>query len=190
MSEENTHLYVSHCVTCECNDPSSLAVFNLRCTRLMRERPLDISMISADRLSASEKYRFGFREWMPSMGSTSIVASFLAAIHPGRQPTLTQFEQLVGDHPDIRDIGYRSAEAAWREGTRYFGVLVPPFNVSDPRPFEYHMGDAFDINGAQIWLEGIERLSALSDDAVANWLDRSRIWLRDYVVEQLAAKRS
>lgn len=177
-----------HCDTCECADGSSLRKFNVRCSKLMKAAPLDVSMIDAGRLSASPKYRFGFREWMPSATNNYVVGMFLAAIPPGPQPTLEEFDKLCNGDPSLRDLGYRNAEVAWRENTRFFAVLVPHPQAGYPKPFEYNVGDAFDVSGAQVYGEDIESLMRWSDAALTNWLDRSRIALRDYVVAQLTAR--
>lgn len=156
-----------HCDTCECWDMGSLGNFNRRCARLLADHPLDLLMIPQERLATSPKFRFGFRPFLASQENTKLVAIFLAAIVPYAREEGWSDEQ----------------QEAWHAQSRYFGVVIPA-KWDRPTAFEYKARDIFNINSAApVYGEDIESLMALSDAALFSWLNRSRVALRDYVIE-------
>lgn len=174
----------SHCETCLCDDHSALHTFNVRCQRLSRGtpvfNPIEIPPRLAERLSDGPRYRFGFREFLPDVSTSKLVGAFFAAVHLGPKPPAAPAGSSVWEKANY-DIALKN----WRAGTRYFGVLIPHPHRWASAPFEYTVGDAFDIGDGYIHGEDLEQLGTWPDDLILNWLDRSRLLLREFVLSRV-----
>lgn len=174
-----------HCdaCNCDCDNLSALDTFNLRCERLMRSHPIAIDGARLPYIAESEQYQFGFRPFLPSAADMRLVGMFLTAtaLRPKPQPP-SAGAGVWGR--DIYDIGVRG----WRAGHRYFAVLIANTVGEAPQPFEYNKGDEFDISRTSFSIEVLEDVVAeWPDDLVVNWLDRSRLYLREFVYRSVGS---
>jgi hypothetical protein len=169
-----------HRETCCCDDPSALVTFNLRCERLLRDNESDFCRDHPlpdnlrARLSGHPMYQFGFREFMPAQHNQQLVAVFLAAIRPDWEKPE---QAMMSTHKYQR----------WREEHRFFGIVVR-MPDAEPLPFEYRIGDMFEIPNdvpQGEWLSDRLILDPMTDDELLAWLSKYRAALVDYVARTM-----
>jgi hypothetical protein len=149
-----------NCETCRCDNPSNLTVLNNRCHRLLIANPIEIPEILRSRLAESPFYVFGFDDFIGDRTTNCVTAIFRHALMP------------------------KGPSSNWQDEVRFYAVVTVDPDVV-PRPFEFKKGDSFPIPEDATTGWSLTAIAAMTDADLLAWLDRHRIYLRDYVEQQV-----